>query len=90
MSRIAKTPIEVPSGVEVKVQSGQVKVKGPNGNMVLQLPSEISLEHDDKVINVKHATDSAIPLAGTFRSLVNNMVVGVTQGFEKKLTLVRI
>jgi large subunit ribosomal protein L6 len=90
MSRIAKTPIELPSGVEVKVQGSQVNVKGPKGNMVLQLHSSVSLEQEDKVISVKHAMDSALPMAGTFRSLVNNMVIGVTEGFEKKLKLVGI
>ena len=90
MSRIAKAPIELPSGVEVKVKDGQVNVKGPRGSMVLQLHSAISLEQEDKVIRVKHATDSAIPMAGTFRSLVNNMVIGVTEGFEKNLKLVGI
>ena len=90
MSRIAKTPIELPAGVEVKVEGGQVKVNGPNGKLVLQLHSTISLEQEDKVITVKPATDSAIPMAGTFRSLVNNMVIGVTRGFEKKLRLVGI
>ena len=90
MSRIAKTPIELPSGVEVKLQGSQVNVKGPKGNMVLQLHSSIILEQEDKVVSVKPATDSAIPMAGTFRSLVNNMVIGVTEGFEKRLTLVGI
>lgn len=90
MSRVAKTPIELPSGVEVKVQGSQVNVKGPKGNMVLQLHSAISLKQEDKVISVKPATDSAMPMAGTFRSLVNNMVIGVSEGFEKKLKLVGI
>ncbi len=90
MSRIAKAPIELPAGVEVNVQGSQVKVKGPRGSMVLQLHSAIRLEQEDKVIRVKPATDSAIPLAGTFRSLVNSMVIGVTEGFEKKLKLVGI
>jgi len=90
MSRIAQVPIELPSGVEVKVQGSQVKVMGPKGNMVLQLHSTISLEQENKVLSVKPATDSAIPMAGTFRSLVNNMVIGVTEGFEKKLKLVGI
>ena len=90
MSRIAKTPIDLPSGVEVDIQGGQVKVKGPKGNMVLQLHSSICLEQEDKAILVKPTTDSAIPMAGTFRSLVNNMVIGVTEGFEKKLKLVGI
>ncbi len=90
MSRIAKAPIELPSGVEVNVQAGQVNVKGPKGSMVLQLHSTISVEQEDKVISVKPASDSAIPMAGTFRSLVNNMIIGVTTGFEKKLKLVGI
>jgi len=90
MSRIAKAPIELPSGVEIKIQDSQVNVKGPKGNLVLQLHSAISLEQEGKVISVKHATDADIPMAGTFRSLVNNMVIGVTEGFEKKLTLVGI
>ncbi len=90
MSRIAQAPIELPSGVEVKVQGSQVKVMGPKGNMVLQLHSTISLEQENKVLSVKPTTDSAIPMAGTFRSLVNNMVIGVTKGFEKKLKLVGI
>ena len=90
MSRIAKSPIELPAGVEVKIQGREVKVKGPKGNMALQLHASVSLEQEDKVISVKPATDSAIPMAGTFRSLVNNMVIGVTEGFEKKLKLVGI
>ncbi len=90
MSRIAKAPIELPAGVEVNVQGNQVNVKGPKGSMVLQLHSAISLEQEEKVIKVKPASDSAIPMAGTFRSLVNNMIIGVTNGFEKKLKLVGI
>ena len=90
MSRIAKAPIELPSGVDFKVQAGQVNVKGPKGNMVLTLHPGVSLKHEENEIRVQPATDSDIPMAGTFRSLVNNMVVGVTNGFEKKLTLVGV
>ncbi len=90
MSRIAKTPIELPSGVEVNIKGGQVSVKGPKGNIELQLHSAISLEQEDKEIRVKPATDSDIAMAGTFRSLVNNMVIGVSDGFEKKLNLVGV
>jgi large subunit ribosomal protein L6 len=90
MSRIAKTPIELPSGVEVNIKGGQVSVKGPKGNIALQLHAAISLEQEDKEILVKPASDSDIPMAGTFRSLVNSMVIGVTDGFEKKLTLVGV
>ena len=90
MSRIAKAPIELPSGVELNVQGGEVKVKGPKGNLSLRLHESVSLEQDDKFYTVKPARESAVPMAGTFRSLVNNMVVGVSDGFEKKLTLVGV
>ena len=90
MSRIAKAPIALHSGVDIKVQSGEVKVKGPKGNMVLALHPGVSLDQEDNEVRVQPASDSDIPMAGTFRSLVNNMVVGVTDGFEKKLTLVGV
>jgi large subunit ribosomal protein L6 len=90
MSRIAKTPIELPSGVEINVQGGEVKVKGPNGNLAMRLHSNVSLEKADDSFMVKPASDSDTPMAGTFRSLVNNMVIGVSSGFEKKLTLVGV
>lgn len=90
MSRIAKAPIELPSGVEVKIGDGEVSVKGPKGNLVQQLHPNVSVEQEDKNLTVKPANDSDIPMAGTMRSLVNNMVVGVSNGFEKKLTLVGV
>ena len=90
MSRIAKAPIELPSGVEIKIAASEVSVKGPKGNLVQKLHPAVSLEQEDKTITVKPASDSDIPMAGTFRSLVNNMVVGVSNGFEKKLTLVGV
>ena len=90
MSRIAKAPIELPSGVDITIKGSEVSIKGPKGNLGLKLHDSVSLEQDDKTITVKPAKDSAIPMAGTFRSLVNNMVVGVTDGFEKKLTLVGV
>ena len=90
MSRIAKAPIELPSGVDFKVQDGEVNVKGPKGNMVLKLHPGVTLEQEDNEITVKPVKDSDLLMAGTFRSLVSNMVVGVTDGFEKKLTLVGV
>jgi len=90
MSRIAKAPIDLPSGVEIKVSGGEVSVKGPKGNLVQKLHPSVHLEQEDKTITVKPANDSSIPMAGTFRSLVSNMVVGVSAGFEKKLTLVGV
>ena len=90
MSRIAKAPIELPSGVELKVQGGEVKVKGPKGNLTLLLHPNVSVEKDDENYMVKPASNSDIPMAGTFRSLVSNMVIGVSNGFEKKLNLVGV
>jgi large subunit ribosomal protein L6 len=90
MSRIAKAPIELPAGVEIKVDGDELSVKGPKGNLVQKLHPSVSLEQEDKTITVKPANDASIPMAGTFRSLVNNMVVGVSAGFERKLTLVGV
>jgi large subunit ribosomal protein L6 len=90
MSRIAKAPIELPSGVELNVQGGEVKVKGPKGNLTLKLHPNVSLEKDEQNFLVKPASNADVPMAGTYRSLVNNMVDGVSKGFEKKLTLVGV
>ncbi len=90
MSRIAKAPIELPKGVELDVKGGQVKVKGPKGNLDVALHPSVSLEQEDSKYLVKPSNDSAIPMAGTFRSLIQNMVVGVSDGFEKKLNLVGV
>ena len=90
MSRIAKAPIELPSGVELKVEGDSVKVKGPMGNLALRLHPNVSVEKEDNTFLVKPASNSDIPMAGTYRSLVGNMVVGVTDGFVKKLTLVGV
>ena len=90
MSRIAQAPIEVPSGVEIKIADSEVSVKGPKGNLVQKLHPNVSVEQEDTTITVKPANDSDIPMAGTFRSLVNNMVTGVSDGFEKKLKLVGV
>jgi large subunit ribosomal protein L6 len=90
MSRVANTPIEIPSGVEVKILDGNVSVKGPKGTLGLQLHSSVVLEQEDKIILVKSVDDSKQAMAGTFRALVNNLVTGVSSGFEKKLTLVGV
>jgi len=90
MSRIAKAPIVLPSGVDVKVSGGQVNVKGPKGDLALRLHPNVSLEQEDNSIVVKPLGDAHIPMAGTIRSLVNNMVVGVSDGFERKLNLVGV
>ena len=90
MSRVAKAPIELPSGVELKIVEGAVNVKGPKGSLGLQLHPSIILEQEDKTITIKSVGGTNLAMAGTFRALVNNLVTGVSKGFEKKLTLVGV
>lgn len=90
MSRVAKAPIELPSGVELKVVDGTVSVKGPKGTLGLQLHPAITLEQEDNTIRVKTVGGADLAMAGTFRALVSNLVTGVTSGFEKKLNLVGV
>ncbi|PCI22087.1 MAG: 50S ribosomal protein L6 [Piscirickettsiaceae bacterium] len=89
MSRIAKSPVVLPANVEVKQASGNVTIKGSKGELNCQLISQVKMEINDNVLSFKPTDGSktSMALAGTFRSLVNNMVIGVTTGFEKKLEL---
>lgn len=89
MSRIANSPVEIPKGVETKVSDSEISVKGSKGNLVLSLHDLVAVAQDGEVLKVsaKDKTRQANALAGTFRSLINNMVTGVSQGFEKKLEL---
>lgn len=92
MSRVAKNPITVPSGVEVKIANGEVNVKGSKSNMQLTLHKLVSVNQDDSVLTVASVAESkeGWAMAGTFRALINNMVVGVSAGFTKKLQLVGV
>ena len=90
MSRIAKAPIPVPAGVEIDIKGEEVNVKGPKGNLAVRLHPNVSLKKDENSYVVSAANASDVAMAGTYRSLVNNMVVGVSDGFEKKLTLVGV
>ncbi|PCH83984.1 MAG: 50S ribosomal protein L6 [Piscirickettsiaceae bacterium] len=89
MSRIARSPVVLPANVEVKQSSGLVTIKGAKGELNCQLVSQVGMEVEGNVLKFKPTDGSkkSMALAGTFRSLVNNMVVGVTTGFEKKLEL---
>ena len=90
MSRIANAPIDIPGGVEVSFSGQQVTVKGSKGSMQFDLNADISVEQNDKVLNIKTNKPALDALAGTTRALLNNMVAGVTKGFEKKLNLVGV
>ncbi len=91
MSRVASSPVAIPSGVKVDINDGHLKIKGPKGEMERTLHPSVAIAMEDDSLNfsMKKEGDSKA-MAGTMRSLVNNMVVGVTQGFEKKLTLVGV
>ena len=90
MSRVAKNPITLPKDVELNISGSEVSVKGPKGKLSVQLHPAISLKQDEGSYKVEWKTDKDIAMAGTFRSLVNNMVTGVSEGFEKKLQLIGV
>ena len=92
MSRIAKNPITLPSGVDVNISGAQVSVKGAKGNLQLLLHDDVKIAQENGKIQVAPRTDerSQWAMAGTFRALIGNMVTGVSSGFEKKLKLVGV
>lgn len=89
MSRVAKSPISILDGVNVELLDNAVNVKGKLGELSFELPESISIEIEDSTITVKYNEDiqSSVALGGTTRSLINNMILGVSSGFEKKLEL---
>ena len=92
MSRVGKMPITVPQGVDVGVKQDQVNVKGVLGMLSLTRSSLVTIKSDNGKLTFEPANDSreANAMSGTMRQLVNNMVTGVTKGFEKKLNLVGV
>lgn len=89
MSRVAKSPVVLPAGVEAKIDGQQVNVKGKNGALDLSVHQSVEVTSEENVLKFapRDGSKSANALAGTTRSLVNNMVVGVSEGFTKKLVL---
>ena len=92
MSRIGKLPISIPAGVEVKVNNNLVSVKGPLGELSQQIDPDIEVAIEDGTINVTRTGESKRQksMHGLYRSLVNNMVEGVSKGYEVKLELVGV
>jgi large subunit ribosomal protein L6 len=92
MSRIGRAPITVPGGVDVSISGQHVTVKGPKGSLERDIPSPISIRQDDGQLIVDRPDDERQnrALHGLTRSLVNNMVVGVTDGFRKELEIVGV
>jgi large subunit ribosomal protein L6 len=89
MSRIGKQPIELPAGVSVSLSPGRVMVNGPLGELTQQVPARMQVEQDDGTIVVKRPTERGDDRAlhGLTRSLIANMVEGVTSGFQKRLEI---
>jgi large subunit ribosomal protein L6 len=92
MSRIGRAPIPVPDGVDVDIAEGHVTVKGPKGTLERDLPRDITVRREDGMLVVERPDDERAhrALHGLTRSLVNNMVVGVTTGFRKDLEIVGV
>lgn len=92
MSRIAKQPVELPKGVDFNQADGVLKVKGPKGELSMELNSEVEIDLADNAASFKPRSGSrfANAISGTTRALVANMVTGVTDGFERKLELVGV
>jgi len=92
MSRVAKQPVPLPKGVEFNLATDELKVKGPKGELRMSVHSEVEINFDDGVATVGPRSGSrfAQAMAGTTRALINNMVTGVTDGFERKLELVGV
>ncbi len=92
MSRVGKMPITVPKGVDVQITADQITVKGANGTLVRTANPLVTIQQDAGVISLAPANESvaANAMSGTMRALINNMVNGVSKGFEKKLNLVGV
>ncbi len=91
MSRVAKSPVTIPSGVDVSIGEAEIAVKGSKGTLKLVIHPEVEITKGDNVLTFAPRGEAAAwPIAGTMRSIVNNMVMGVSTGFEKKLELIGV
>ncbi len=89
MSRIANSPVSIPKGVDVTINGQELSVKGSKGNLSMTLHQLVEIKQEDDQLKLSAAEESkkSTALAGTFRSLVSNMVIGVSDGFQKELEL---
>jgi large subunit ribosomal protein L6 len=92
MSRVAKKPVVIPAGVETSISGTTLKVKGPKGVVELELHQDVIIKKEDNqmLFVPKEGVETADAIAGTTRALVNNIVFGVTKGYERKLVLIGV
>lgn len=92
MSRVAKNPVVLPAGVEVTVGQGELTVKGPLGSLKQRLHPSVTVEREGSAVKMVavDGVEGGNAMSGTLRALVNNMVIGVSKGFERKLNLVGV
>jgi large subunit ribosomal protein L6 len=90
MSRVAKKPIALPQGVELNIQAETISAKGPKGTLSVPKPAAIEVKVEDGHAVFSTADAALVPLTGTLRAILANMVQGVSQGFERKLELVGV
>ena len=90
MSRVAKMPIALPSGVEFSAKDGSIAVKGPKGTLTVAQPAGVSVSVEGKTVNIAPASLADDAMAGTLRALIANCVKGVATGYERKLELVGV
>lgn len=90
MSRVAKKPIAIANGVEIKVVDGQIQVKGPKGALSIAKPANVELNVENGQALLSSANEESIALTGTIRAILANMVFGVSEGFVRKLELVGV
>ena len=90
MSRIAKKPIALPKGVDINIQDAEISVKGPKGTLSVARPEGIDLKVEDGNVVLAPVEPQHMAITGTIRSIVGNMVHGVSEGFERKLELVGV
>lgn len=91
MSRVAKMPVKIPAGVQVSVDGGSLVVKGAKASLSMSLPAGVTIEVKDGVAAIgQDSIKNSTMISGTVRALLNNMVAGVTKGYERKLTLVGV
>jgi large subunit ribosomal protein L6 len=87
MSRVANNPVTVPNGVEVKLDGRDLSVKGSKGTLTMTVDAAVEVTHEDNTLTFAAKSPRDVAMSGTTRALVNNMVVGVSDGFERKLVL---